>query len=218
MFENDIEMLKKELDSVVIKNALLETEIVNNNRDERIANELMESESDVESSRDELISNFLVFGAGILASITIVILIAPSSLAAVLPMVLLTVSITAGIFVINSLFDYFKAKEYYNDLATDENWKLVEDIDNIKSRSFELEQQVNYLEEMISHYSELIGYLTDYDNMISYLDLIRKSKVDEINKMFDEYLNEKVDYSKVHFNGEISKEAYSKKLTNVEKY
>lgn len=218
MFENDIEMLKKELDSVVRKNALLETEIVNNNRDERIANELMESESDVESSRDELISNFLVFGAGILASITIVILIAPSSLAAVLPMVLLTVSITAGIFVINSLFDYFKAKEYYNDLATDENWKLVEDIDNIKSRSFELEQQVNYLEEMISHYSELIGYLTDYDNMISYLDLIRKSKVDEINKMFDEYLNEKVDYSKVHFNGEISKEAYSKKLTNVEKY
>lgn len=218
MFENDIEMLSNELNSLVQEYNILETKLVDNNKKERIANRLVELKKEVKKYRSNLVSNCLVCNSALLTSCLLIGIIAPNISLLVFLVILLCASLPCGIFVVDSLLDWLRSKSEYEKLATDDNLELVDDIDNIKITGLELNKQCNYLEKMISNYSELVGYLKDYNNMISYLEVIRKRKVEKINKLFDEYLNEKVDYSKVHLSEwEISQKKYLKKLTDIVK-
>lgn len=217
MFENDIEMLKKELERMVQKYNWLETELVANNKKERDAKRLIELESEVKDDFSDFIDKCLASGVAILLACILFILMQPIS-SLVYLVALLCTSIPALIFILDSLFSWLNVRGEYNTLASDENLELVDNLDNIKARGLELNQESNHLEEMISNYSELVGYLTDYNDMITYLDLIKKGKIEEVNKAFDEYLEERIDYSKVHLcESVLPEKIHLKKLTNIVK-
>lgn len=215
MFKNDIEMLNSLLDEIVREHATLENKLSTNNRNVRVVNELIELESDVESDKQDFLSTSLVSGSAVLASIILVILLVPSSIAIVLPIVMACTSLVGGVIALDNLLSWLESKRKYKNLATDDNLELVDNLENIKEQSEELNQKCEYLEKKISSISELIGYLTDYEDMITYLELIKKSEIDKVNKMFDEYLNEDIDYSHVHFSNELPEDFHLKTLTNV---
>lgn len=211
MFETDLKILNNELESTVNKYGYLQNELARNRAFlDRIIN-LRFCRDEYSDDKSLFIKTILISASTVFGVNLLVLLALPEAVLVTLAFS----SITALVPSSYTLLSYLQSRLNFKRCATDEDLELEEKFDKIQKEVFRLTDKCEDLEKIISDYSELIGYLNDYNQMMKELDVFKKGKIDELNNMFSEYLDEKVDYTKVHLNGPFEVEKVQiKKLTN----
>lgn len=213
MFENEIEILKNEINKMLDENIKISSLLVENNVKKKTVEKLVEIRSDMEKDKKITITILVSSGVAIALAFGAVLWLTSLSFLSSLALTIIS-GIASGMINLYNLIGYIQDKSKYKKLATDENLELEKNYQDIISKGVKLNKQSNSLQDKLKAYLDVVGYLIKYDEMMAFLESIKEEKRNELNNLFNEYLEEKVDYSQVHLNDySMPERVQLKKLT-----
>lgn len=196
------------------ENIKISSLLVENNVKKKTVEKLVETRSDMEKDKKISITVLVSSGVSIALALVLGLLLTPFSFLSVLSITLVFGGLIAGLINLYNLIGYIQDKSKYKKLATDENLELEKDYKDIISKGVSLNKQNNSLQDKLKSYLDVVGYLIKYDDMMAFLESFKEKKSNEFNNLFNEYLEEKVDYSQVHLNDySMPERVQLKKLT-----
>lgn len=213
MFESDIDILKKKFREAEWEIHNLLEQIKANNTKENIVKQIGKNRKAFDFSKKylRLIPLMCLLATAVATGFVLVV----EKTLMMLPYTLIFSGMVSGIFILYSVVNYFWCKHDYNKVATLDNLELENTIDDILANDIKLQQELANMQIRLANYQGLIEYLSEYNDKFTLLEAIKKEDELDIENLFNEYLDEKIDYSNVHFNSDLPEDFQIKTLTNV---
>lgn len=212
MFENDIEVLKKKAFILEGKIYNLLDQMRNNTVKESTVKKIKKCRSDLESSKKYLRLFPICCLIGTSLAEGFVWILEPASFATFFLTSLSFAGIISSVFILYSVTSYLMCKHDYKKIATEENLEYEKNIDDILADDVKLQEKYANMQVRLANYQDLIEYLSEYTDKFSLLEVVKKEDEMEIENLFNEYLDERIDYSNVHFDSELPEDFHCKKL------
>lgn len=213
MFENDIEVLKKKAELLEKKIYEIINQMEDNVKKVSFLKKLKKCRCALDNGKTYLKLVPIVCALATLICFLGFWIYSPSLFMSTLPVMFCFPGFISGVFILWSITNYFMCKNEYKELATEENLEIENNMDSILAENVELQQKLIEISARFTNYNDLIEYLSEYNDKYSLLEAVKKEEQIDIENLFSEYLSEKIDYSKVHFNNDLPEGTYLKKLS-----